>query len=1038
MTKEELVNHVIDSFWLDLAYDEENRDILSEKGFDQLLQEAEKQRTIDPLPDKEDTSLWFKNFKKLKIVRVLDGLDLDKASRDYADWDVKPIVGQFQEDKFAVVRDRAKWRRDNLDSITWRCSAAIDRIIGYYNSKSETEKSERCEWATLLALYHSELCASASEEVSFGWARRQAFVLKNEAVGLKIFRWIANHNVSRGYNHLHNSLLAVKGLDYAVDAFDCETLSRELVDQQEKDNIDILLHRLIYMPAILTLAQGLGDLQRYSERRYYLNKGKTKLKEITSDCCNRLSPTEKRGLGYWNRFFSLHLSLTEIGRGFVAHEINNPDPKSDMNSMPPRTKSLFKQEETQHAELRVRDDFAGGLALGKETLQDWPKTTAWLLRWHSAEVSRFIPSLHATAEFLGNILKLVKKSPGNPEARISSMTKVMEIAINVLIETRRFMEFLTSGRGLSKFESERLKSLLDPTVFPRDMDRPQIWRSGSHLLGCLNILDQVFKLVNDSRYSDDMQELGKWRQDLGNALDWTKGKGAAKIAANQFRSEIEHFKLFPYKTPSCRFCANSKSIAPCDDDCVERSMNDASADRKVAKYGTYKQAMDSQQKRFLDYLKSRTAKERIYRPGEPAVTSPNFELISLRRWNSFSPNLGSRAAASVGGGYLIRFWVKDRYIGIAVDPGYNFLENLFNEGFTIADIDIIVVTHAHPDHTENLTNFFTLLFERNKRMADEEIEVGTDDNAPRDHRVFLLLTEGVFERYESMLPETKTYIRDVVVLKASEWRGSEASGAPVRVWTDKGNCCIELDSDMRTGTVKQKDCAAVILAKRAWHDDLTGHDSIGIVVKYWGEDNQLNIIGIMGDSKYHRELYLDYKDCSVLVAHLGSLISKAYYKEEEKRKHIPKEAYVRMIQQEDHLYLPGLTRLICDLANQNDNKDFPLLVLSEFGEELRGGLRKDLAKRLGSKELNNKLLPIVPADVGLRIDIEKKYIFCSICHCYLPWDVITAESVLPHEEALGFVCQDCHLLREGELPNLLEEWCTTGRPVIPLRSKSKH
>jgi ribonuclease BN (tRNA processing enzyme) len=463
---------------------------------------------------------------------------------------------------------------------------------------------------------------------------------------------------------------------------------------------------------------------------------------------------------------------------------------------------------------------------------------------------------------------------------------------------------------------------------------------------------------------------------------------------------------------------------------------------EVPKYGTYKHVMNSQQQRFLDYLKFRTARKRNYRAGEPLVESPNFELISLRRWNSFSPNLGSRAAASVGGGYLVRLWAKGRYVGIAIDPGYNFLENLFNEGFTIADIDIIVVTHAHPDHTENLTNLFTLLFERNKRMADEARDRNDEISAPLDHRVFLLLTEGVFERYESMLRVTKTYVRDIVVLKASEWRGSEASGGVIRVWTesDNGNCRIELDSNNKSNSMNRDKFHAVIQATRAWHDDQTGHDSIGVVITYWekNKDNEEYKVGILGDSKYHKELYLDYADCSVLVAHLGGLISKFYYRSGEESEDIPQEDYEKMIREAEHLYLPGLTRLICDLKNQNKNrasknKDFPLLVLSEFGEELRGGLRKDLAKRLASGvHEKDGFLPIVPADVGLRIDIKNKRIFCSVCHRHVTPEGIKAESVLPNEEALAFVCNDCRQLRSGELIKLLEEWCTTGRPIVHL------
>jgi glyoxylase-like metal-dependent hydrolase (beta-lactamase superfamily II) len=50
---------------------------------------------------------------------------------------------------------------------------------------------------------------------------------------------------------------------------------------------------------------------------------------------------------------------------------------------------------------------------------------------------------------------------------------------------------------------------------------------------------------------------------------------------------------------------------------------------------------------------------------------------------------------SIGGGYYLR---HDGY-GIVIDPGYNFLQNFYEAGGRIFDIDAIVLTHAHNDHT---------------------------------------------------------------------------------------------------------------------------------------------------------------------------------------------------------------------------------------------------------------------------------------------------------------------------------------------------
>ena len=77
-------------------------------------------------------------------------------------------------------------------------------------------------------------------------------------------------------------------------------------------------------------------------------------------------------------------------------------------------------------------------------------------------------------------------------------------------------------------------------------------------------------------------------------------------------------------------------------------------------------------------------------------------LLVLRRWNSFTPALTSSVNHSKGGGYFFYFSCGDKNVGIVIDPGYDFRENLFSFGFRIGDINVVAVSHAHPDHTDSL------------------------------------------------------------------------------------------------------------------------------------------------------------------------------------------------------------------------------------------------------------------------------------------------------------------------------------------------
>jgi glyoxylase-like metal-dependent hydrolase (beta-lactamase superfamily II) len=41
--------------------------------------------------------------------------------------------------------------------------------------------------------------------------------------------------------------------------------------------------------------------------------------------------------------------------------------------------------------------------------------------------------------------------------------------------------------------------------------------------------------------------------------------------------------------------------------------------------------------------------------------------------------------------------------GIVIDPGGGYIENLYRCGFSLADIDMIIVTHDHADHLSSST-----------------------------------------------------------------------------------------------------------------------------------------------------------------------------------------------------------------------------------------------------------------------------------------------------------------------------------------------
>jgi phosphoribosyl 1,2-cyclic phosphodiesterase len=103
-------------------------------------------------------------------------------------------------------------------------------------------------------------------------------------------------------------------------------------------------------------------------------------------------------------------------------------------------------------------------------------------------------------------------------------------------------------------------------------------------------------------------------------------------------------------------------------------------------------------------------------------------LLVLREWNSYTPVIPSDQETDRGGGYFLYHHGK----GIVIDPGYDFLENFYRAGGRVHDIDAVVITHAHDDHTADFEALMTLLHQYNRR----------DENTRKKKRVTLCLSIG--------------------------------------------------------------------------------------------------------------------------------------------------------------------------------------------------------------------------------------------------------------------------------------------------------
>jgi hypothetical protein len=171
--------------------------------------------------------------------------------------------------------------------------------------------------------------------------------------------------------------------------------------------------------------------------------------------------------------------------------------------------------------------------------------------------------------------------------------------------------------------------------------------------------------------------------------------------------------------------------------------------------------------------------------------------------------------------------------------------------------------------------------------------------------------------------------------------------------------------------------------------------------------------------------------------HLGSLID---HKNEEKNQfsyYLTPNKCESLIREKNHPYLMGIIRFLKSLHKLSGklSKKRKLILMGEFGEELRGGIRKDLVRRLEGIVNNWR---IVPVDVGLDVlisdnsqesksankkDGDFKFL-CALCDNYCSTEYIDYFT-FGQDEAIFHICRTClkafpEDVRKNKLKHLYE------------------
>ena len=447
----------------------------------------------------------------------------------------------------------------------------------------------------------------------------------------------------------------------------------------------------------------------------------------------------------------------------------------------------------------------------------------------------------------------------------------------------------------------------------------------------------------------------------------------------------------------------------------------------------YEQIMDHWDEHFLEHMKDRSFHE-------PRCRAIHF--LGLQRWNSSSPAQGR----SLGGGYLIYYTDDNGRIdlGIAIDPGFDFVRNLFHVGFSLADIDVVLLSHAHVDHVRDFESMVTLLSELRKRTKNANKEI--------KRKLHAIMTLGVYRRLEYLFDNPRLrefiepYILDIEKEIDAEFldkckfefiQAEDQSDKSDKAEPSKKPNLVRfvpvLPGENGEESSRDSRIHLTIAPTKAYHDDFSEYsDSFGFILTIKdpkAESQPHYIFGYTGDTSWSDDIMKQYKECGSLIVHLGSLIDRE--KKKEFKDYKSAETCFELIREKNHPYLMGMLHFLTQLFEIKPKNEKPLILMSEFGEELRGGIRLDFVDRL-KKTYGLDILPVdVGLDVLLACDSSNECkdrstsngtdgnpkVWCVQCKHFVALDD-AAFIHYGHDEALFCVCKTC---KKATPVNVLQE-----------------
>lgn len=310
-----------------------------------------------------------------------------------------------------------------------------------------------------------------------------------------------------------------------------------------------------------------------------------------------------------------------------------------------------------------------------------------------------------------------------------------------------------------------------------------------------------------------------------------------------------------------------------------------------------------------------------------------------------------------GGG----FYLRHKGIGVAIDPGYHFLDNLHHYGLSVLDINVVVITHEHIDHNNDM------------RLLDDL------------HRAVYEYEEDAGKR------KIKWYLDEVSYKIAKIYQESgtgfdEKANILYCVSPKEGGKQIELDED---GSFYLKCFATRHIEDETEEFGFKRH-TFGCQFQFM-EGTERRSLVYTSDTRYFSDLvnYIEMPD--ILIANISGVYEDDFMLVKPKKRHL---GYYGC-----YYLLKDIYRRFCRLPG--------LVMLSEFwnGEN---DIRYDVASFLETQirqECDDCPLRILPAEVGMSFRVMDGSVRCSQCGTFTRDFLVRKPN--GYQEKIKIFCKSC-------------------------------